>query len=431
MRRRQGARSGAGAVALAILFVLTGSQAARAELHVWVDAEGHTHVRDEPPPGGVSPPAPASGSGAGLWDGRIVGPVRADAPAWGVPSRLEDARLRRLLRSAVDDLRRGEIARATGTLESVLALDPGRPEAHWYLALLARQRGRFEASAEHLRAFLAHAGDAFASWRESARRRLAALEDERRLADAAIGEDPLRLAEVSSPRFRVRYDERLEVASADYPRTVLRYLEEAFAFGEERLGLVPREPTRVVLYAKAAYVAEHRHRFSFPTVGFYDGRIHVVSAAHPAGELRALLFHEYTHALFREQTGSDRPFWLNEGLARLAERVSRSQEVVTRSERARLHRVIEAGQWIPLRRLETGFAGLDEAAARLAYLEATAAAAWLETRLAPPDRSRLLAELGRGRPVDGVLRELLGLDTEGVDAALRLALQAEFPSASF
>ena len=62
-----------------------------------------------------------------------------------------------------------------------------------------------------------------------------------------------------------------------------RYLEEAREAVGERLGAVPAEPMGVVLYGKAAYLRAHRHRFSFQTVGFYDGRIHVVSAAHPAG----------------------------------------------------------------------------------------------------------------------------------------------------
>ena len=49
----------------------------------------------------------------------------------------------------------------------------------------------------------------------------------------------------------------------------------------------------------------------------------MTSPAHPSGALRSLLYHEYTHAVFREQTGGDRPYWLNEGLAERIERGSR------------------------------------------------------------------------------------------------------------
>ena len=255
-----------------------------------------------------------------------------------------------LVRGALDDLRRGETARAAVTLESVLRVDPGNPEAHWYLGLLDRQRGRLDAAQRHLEAFLAQAGDAHEDWRASAERRLAGLRDERRLADEQGAAGPLRLVAAQSPHFRVHYDARLGEASPDYARTVVRYLEEAYHDVVTRLGVAPKEPTGVVLYGKAAYLAAHQHRFSFPTVGFFDGRIHVASAAHPAGELRSLLFHEFTHAVFAERSGGDRPFWLNEGLAELAERVSRGERGLSSSERALLRRRIAAGEWIPLER---------------------------------------------------------------------------------
>ena len=67
--------------------------------------------------------------------------------------------------------------------------------------------------------------------------------------------------------------------------------------------------------------------------------------------MRSLLFHEFAHAVFAERTGGDRPFWLNEGLAELAERASRGEPGVSRSERALLRRRIDAGEWIPLEHL--------------------------------------------------------------------------------
>jgi hypothetical protein len=163
-------------------------------------------------------------------------------------------------------------------------------------------------------------------------------------------------------------------------------------------------------------------------VGFYDGRIHVVSAAHPAGELRSLLFHEYTHALFREQTGGDRPYWLNEGLAEIAERTSRQEEVLSRGERIRLRDRIRRGTWIPLARLSPSFAGLEGDDARIAYTEATAAALWLLERTDSWDRARLLAALARGDGQDRALREAVGLDLAGMERALKESILSEFPS---
>lgn len=399
--------------------------AAQAELYVWVDAEGQTHISDDPkavPPGAAS--LPGSGGGAGsLWDGQIAGPPARAA------SRDRSENERRIdlqVRGALDDLRRGETARAAASLEGVVRAEPANPEAHWYLALLDRQRGRLDSAERHLEAFLAHAGDAHDAWRASAGKRLAALRDERRLSAEQGASGPLRLVATQSPHFRVRYDARLGEASPDYARTVLRYLEEAYRNVVGRLGVAPREPTGVVLYGKAAYLAAHQHRFSFPTVGFFDGSIHVASAAHPAGELRSLLFHEYTHAVFAERSGGDRPFWLNEGLAELAERVSRGEPGVSRSERASLRRRIDAGEWIPLERLAPGFGGLDEASARVAYLEATAAAAWVESKAGAAGIGALLDAIAVGQDFDDALRRATGLGTAEVDATLRREIQSEF-----
>jgi hypothetical protein len=162
-------------------------------------------------------------------------------------------------------------------------------------------------------------------------------------------------------------------------------------------------------------------------VGFFDGRIHVVSAGHPAGELRALLFHEYTHAVYREKTGGDRPYWLNEGLAELTERSSQNRRGLTRSERQALRRRLAAGDWIPLRRLAPSFTGLADEDARAAYLESMAAAAWIEAHTNAAQRARLLARLGEGVNADDAFVELFGFDTNEIDARLQRVIRDEFP----
>jgi hypothetical protein len=171
-----------------LLASLAGAPAA-AELHVWVDAEGRTHVTDDP----AAVPAPQRGSARdveeirGLWDDGLDGPAVETPP--GASGRDED-RQARLLRDALDDLSHGETARAAAALAEVLRREPMRPEAHWYLALLDWQRGRLDASEAHLRAFLQSAGDRFEPWRAAATRRLARLEDERRLLAPPAGAAP-------------------------------------------------------------------------------------------------------------------------------------------------------------------------------------------------------------------------------------------------
>jgi len=411
-----------------LVLVLLAPPVTQAELYTWVDGEGRTHVTDdlEALPEAARQQVVGEGAGlAGLWDDGLRGPPVRPAP--GATSDDGD-RAVRLLRGAVDDLGRGETARASVVLQGVLALEPARPEAHWYVALLERQRGRLESAEAHLRAFLAAAGDDLAPWRASAERRLRELEDERRLADEGRARGPLRLLRSDSPHFRIAYDAELGAARGDFVARAVRYLEEAHAHVGARLGSAPSEPTPVLFYGKAAYLQAHGHRFSFRTTGFFDGRIHVVAAAHPGGELRSLLHHEYTHALFRERVGSDRPMWLNEGLAELSERASRGQPALARGERFALHQRSAAGAWIPLAQLALGFGGLGDADARIAYLEATAAAAWIEARSGGAERARLLGLLGEGRTVDAALRVVLGVDGAGLEAALRAEIAAEFPS---
>ena len=409
---------------LALAFTLAAP--ALAETFVWVDESGTTHLTSDP----TKVPAAHRRSVAGenvdlgtLWEGEWLGPELAPLIQ---DSNRPEARTARLLRGAVDDLRQGETSRATTTLRGILQEEPNNPTALWYLGLLERQRGHFETAAEYLRSFLTHAGSDLEAWRASARERLASLEDERVLLENASS--PAEFKSASSAHFRVRFDRALAAGRPDYPETVLRYLEEAHGHLVRQWGVVPRERTGVVLYGKAAYVLAHSHRFSFDTVGFYDGRIHVVSAAHPAGELRSLLFHEYTHALFREQTGGDRPYWLNEGLAEIAERTSRQEEILSRGERIRLRDRIRRGTWIPLQRLSPSFAGLEGDDARMAYTEATAAALWVLDRTDSWGRARLLAALDRGDGQDRALREVIGLDSDAMERALKETILAEFPS---
>jgi tetratricopeptide (TPR) repeat protein len=396
-----------------------------AETYSWVDEDGVTHLTDDP---AAVPPSQRAGEGrealGGLWDD-VRGPL-SEARRLPAPQTREEARQRRLLRGVAEDLERGETARASAALMSVLRTDPANPEAHWYLALLDRQRGRYEAAQVHLEAFLTAAGDDLEPWRASAQRRLEELADERRLADARATKTGDPWLGLSDEHFRVYYDPALGEDSPDYARTVMRYLVEARASVGDRLGTVPQEAMGVVFYGKATYLEAHRHRFSFQTVGFFDGRIHVVSAVHPAGELRALLFHEYAHAVFREQTGGDRPYWLNEGLAEISERASLNRRGLTRSERQALRRCIDASAWIPLSRLAPSFSGLGDVDARAAYLESMAAAAWIEARTDRVQRGRLLALLGKGVTDDQALTEVVGLDTQAIDAALRRAIRDEF-----
>ena len=400
---------------------------AHGEIRFWVDAAGVTHFSNAE----QALPEDASAVDAeGLepiraaWNDGITGPpLSADAG----DSSFGASRVRRLLRGAIADLDRGEIARADSTLRGVLRLNPRNPEAHWYLAVLARARGRFNSAEQHLRRFLDTAGPEFETWRQSASARLAAIADERELADPDTLEGPLELELVRGDHFRVQVDRRLGKVSADYATRVLGFLREARSEVSRSIGVEPLEPLGVVLYGRAAYVRAHAHRFSFQTIGFFDGRIHVASPAHPTETLRGILFHEYTHAVFREVTGGDRPYWLNEGLAERIERLSRGLAVSTRTERAAIRANIETGSWIPLRKISRSFAGLTNERARDAYLQSVVTVGYIHSRTKVEDRRRMLQLIGQGFSVDQALHDVMGIDTDGLDQAVQDEIRREFP----
>jgi hypothetical protein len=394
-----------------------------AELHVWVDEHGVTHVTDDPDSVPKGQAAQDPGDLRLLWGGDALG---EPLPPTVAGSSSEGDRQLRNLRAALLDLERGETARAAVLLREVLRREPDRPEAHFVLAILEGRRGHLDQAEVHLQAFLASAGDRFDAWRASAERRLARIEDERRLM-ASSQAGALRLVDVAHPAFRIQADEALlATGKTEFAATIARYLDDVRAFVGEQLGAVPAEPMGVVLYGRASYVKTHGHRFSFQTVGFFDGRIHVVSAAHPAGELRSLLVHEYTHALFRERTGGDRPYWLNEGLAEWIERASQARPPLSRDELVQLRAAIEEERWIGLARLAPSFSGLGDDEARLAYAISTAAADWLLRHADAAARARLLGLLGEGRTADEALRAVLQRDTAAIDRAVRAEIRAQF-----
>ena len=103
-----------------LLLVLAGLclcvPAAQAQQHfVWIDEAGVTHITDDP----EAVPEGHRGTATGdwdrtrhLWDDGIRGPLTGTPP--GASGREAD-QIRRLLRGAVHDLRRGETSRASRT----------------------------------------------------------------------------------------------------------------------------------------------------------------------------------------------------------------------------------------------------------------------------------------------------------------------------
>ena len=89
--------------------------------------------------------------------------------------------------------------------------------------------------------------------------------------------------------------------------------------------------------------------------------------------------------------------------------------------------MIAAGDWIALRRIAPSFSGLRGEDARAAYLQSIVTAEYIETRTTTEERARMLRRIGEGWSVDQALYEALGVDTDGLDAAVRERIVDEFP----
>ena len=215
-----------------VLAVVFSSASAPVEIRYWVDDAGVTHFTDDPDSApGVAEridEAPVEVLDE-IWSDGLVGPSPGASEA-----SFGDDRVTRLLRGAMADLERGELARADSTLRGVLRLEPRNASAHWYLAVMARARGRFSTAEHHLALFLDSAGPELEPWRARARAWMDTMADERRLADPDRLEGPLRLEAVPDDHFRVQLDARLGEVAPGYANRVVEFLRAARSLRVER-----------------------------------------------------------------------------------------------------------------------------------------------------------------------------------------------------
>jgi hypothetical protein len=384
---------------------------------IWVDSSGRTWLGEED-----SPPVPDAARVspeelARRWRGSLIG----DRVTGSTDGSTDEDRLSRELRAAREDLARGEIRSGIRRLHHLQRLYPARPEVSWALAVAERERGRLDSALAALENLLAVAAPIGETWQRAAERLHREIREEQALAEQG---GVYAIRELATSNFRIRYDHRF--AGRGYGERVAELLEEARRRVVSSLGRGLPRALDVYLYTRGGYLDAYRHKFGFATVGFYDGAIHVVSARHPRRDLLALLVHEYVHAVFRESLGSDRPFFLNEGIADHEEERVRGRATLARGDWRRLLDAERAGEWIPLSGLVRGFSHLSGTAAALAYLEARGAIALIE-EAHPGAVAGFLARTASGAPWQEALRLETGHGPEALDAALRASVRARFP----
>jgi len=196
---------------------------------------------------------------------------------------------------------------------------------------------------------------------------------------------------VKDDRFTILFDGPANRVLAERATTVLR---DAFWRIGKALGSYPSNAINVVLYTDRQF----RDITGAPewAGGGFDGQIRMPVAG-ATQNLRAfdrILTHELTHAMLHAISNRNVPAWLNEGLAMYFE----GEDMVAPEKR-----LAAARAFVPLANLVSGYTGLTETQANIAYDMSAFATNVLIARIGMINVGTLLQDLDRGHTVDTAL----------------------------
>lgn len=211
-----------------------------------------------------------------------------------------------------------------------------------------------------------------------------------------------------SSMFDISYDAELPPGLA---AEVLDALESAYNSVGADLGVFPTTRIPVLLYTKSDY--------SSVTVGpdwsggLYDGKIRLpvggITTMPP--QMRAILFHEYTHVLVASMTGGNVPTWFNEGLAQLEEYKEYGATAVG------AHQSMPKGKLLSLKTLSGSFLSMDRNQAGVAYRQSYSITGFMVKRYGWYAVQGILKNLGERVPMETAVAKALSdwsLDLPGV-----------------
>jgi len=221
-----------------------------------------------------------------------------------------------------------------------------------------------------------------------------------------------------SSMFDLSFDAELPQGLAD---EVLDALESAYNSVGDDLGRFPTARIPVLLYAKQDYSSVT----AGPdwSGGLYDGKIRlpVGGVTKITPQMRAVLFHEFTHVLIAEMTGGNIPTWLNEGLAEIQGRKEFAHPMTD------LPRAAKEGRLLSQATLSGSFGSMAGGVAGLAYEQSHSLAQYMVSRYGWYPVQQILKSLGERATIQTAVAKALSdwsLDLPGVVREWRETLPA-------
>ncbi|MBU0633711.1 MAG: hypothetical protein KKA52_01460 [Candidatus Omnitrophica bacterium] len=203
----------------------------------------------------------------------------------------------------------------------------------------------------------------------------------------------------------------------DLAQTAAEALKDAYREVGQDFNIFPQSVVPVIIYPAPAL--EEGHYFPDWAAGAYDGKIRIgENLGKRELDLKAVLFHEYTHVIVHIIAGPRVPLWFNEGLAEHeANRFKQTTQKKARNQM--LHRAIRKGIEFAVEELAqtdlTRMSYLSPSRIELVYAQSESFVTYLIDKSSLHDMKMILERLNRGETIQKAIKNVLYMDLEALE----------------
>lgn len=197
----------------------------------------------------------------------------------------------------------------------------------------------------------------------------------------------------------------------------IQILNEAYLEVGSEMGEYPKHEIQVIIYPRS----DIQELDYYPDIaaGLYDGKIRFTEDLfHDENDLKAVLYHEYTHVIVHIVGGRNAPIWLNEGLAEYCSRKFKSPRHVS-SRESLLRTAAKKNVIIPFHQLSMAtLAGLKQFSyplIALLYAQSDSFVSYLADRFTMNDMRTLLESIGNGDNAETAIIDIFNYSLEELE----------------